>query len=499
MSENLETNGNDKNHPSFRSTILPTEWAPIKSERDIKDCLFTKSKPRDHTSSPESSPLPTMMSQLTTISTNSSTSEGHPSGQAPSQAHEAPSSDDSNHHSPSEDSDDNQSVCSEEFSIVETNQDTSHMNAMTTTDEMEKITQSKIEEPDANLKDELKKRLKANLMRKAFDKTQYDIPKNISRNKKNAVEPKVLPQVVSVHFYDPQTHRERIVGADSHITIPSIPSMTLPYPNPPSTTPPHHKSPSTTLPYLIQPSTSLTTSQAALPPVSLINHSYSPYYPSTTDIHKLHPAYQIPNIPSHSKVAAVSSENDITIATSRSVVSSYNSMSSHVPLITQETTSLNQNISRSLPTRTQNNDLSAKSVSKINLTTEARTHPPEQGSTDISNKAAAEINVIGSKESQASLEIPKINPQSKKRKRFIFGSHEPPKKKVISSLLTPLCEREATRLADGIHEINMQYFPLRSLAQKAAKRVSGDTDDVLKLIDQKIQLKTKIQDVEKAR
>jgi hypothetical protein len=45
----------------------------------------------------------------------------------------------------------------------------------------------------------------------------------------------------------------------------------------------------------------------------------------------------------------------------------------------------------------------------------------------------------------------------------------------------------------------MQYFPLRSLAQKAAKRVSGDTDDVFKLIDQKIQLKTKIQDVEKAR
>lgn len=54
-------------------------------------------------------------------------------------------------------------------------------------------------------------------------------------------------------------------------------------------------------------------------------------------------------------------------------------------------------------------------------------------------------------------------------------------------------------MADGIHEINMQYFPLRSLAQKAANRVSEDTDDVLKLIEQKIQLKTKVQDVEKAR
>jgi hypothetical protein len=102
-------------------------------------------------------------------------------------------------------------------------------------------------------------------------------------------------------------------------------------------------------------------------------------------------------------------------------------------------------------------------------------------------------------EMQGSSEMTEIDIQSRKRKRFIFGSHEPPKKKVISSLLTPLCEREATRLADGIHEINMQYFPLRSLAQKAANRVSGDTDDILKLIDQKMQLKTKIQDVEKAR
>lgn len=309
---------------------------------------------------------------------------------------------------------------------------------------------------------------------------------------------KALPQVVSVHFYDPQTHSQRVVGADTHMPYHSSPivqhtSMTLPYP----------KSPSTSIPYPLHlpqrpPGAAATRapnlSQATLPLISSTKYPYPSYYSNNAVIHKQQSAYQIPSIHPSTPARTVPPQIVSNIVSSRDVVSSYSS-----PAIPHHTQSKRDvalstvSVSRS---HLAENPITVSEVSNTHVPTDVR--PVHPGSTS-KNMRKAGSTATNPAESEKSLEFTDINMKAKKRKRFIFGAHEPPRKKVISSLLTPLCEREATKLADGIHEINMQYFPLRSLAQKAANRVSGDTDDVLKLIDQKIQLKTKIQDVEKAR
>ena len=420
--------------------------------------------------------------------------------QAKSIDYEATSSDDSNYLSPDEDSEDNQSVCSEEFFIVETKGDMLDDGKKTTSMNYENETREKatseettlnLEQTSTNIKDELKKRLKANLVRKTSDSQQNMVNSG----------GKALPQVVSVHFYDPQTHSQRIVGADTHIPYHSSPivqhtSMTLPYP----------KSPSTSIPYPLQlpqrPAGATATrapnlSQATLPLISSTKYPYPSYYSNNAVIHKQQPVYQIPSIHPSTPERTVPPQIVSNISSSRDVVLSYSSPA--IPHYTESKRDValsNVSVSRShLP----ENPITVSEVSPPitpHVPTDVR--PVHAGSTS-NNMRKAGSTATNPTESEKSLEFTDINIKSKKRKRFIFGAHEPPRKKVISSLLTPLCEREATKLADGIHEINMQYFPLRSLAQKAANRVSGDTDDVLKLIDQKIQLKTKIQDVEKAR
>ncbi len=470
---NDEMNNNPGSSPSTK---------PVKAQVDNTDCLFA------HLSSPDSSPLPTMSSQLT---------PALPSALSNEVFLEATSSSDSNYHSANEDSDDNQSVCSEEFSIVETNEENlgdgkeeSTMNGVNETKLEEKLN---VEGTDMNLKDELKKRLKANLSRKASDSSEVD-SSFTSRNERNSNEGKDLPQVVSVHFYDPQTHSQRIVGADTHIPFPSIPmvrgpSMTLPYPKSPSATLsyPQHL-PQKPLSGTLTTSCPPNLSQATLPRIPPINYPYPSYYPNTTEIHKQHAAYQIPSIPSSTKVRALPPGIGSNSVATRGGISHH-----HPEAVTRGVTSSNTSVSRSLPSETPSNGITARQDSTSDVPTEVISDNPASKKMPIRGV----MSTGASSPKESSSEMTEID--TKKRKRFIFGSHEPPKKKVISSLLTPLCEREATRLADGIHEINMQYFPLRSLAQKAAKRVSGDTDDVFKLIDQKIQLKTKIQDVEKAR
>ncbi|CAB3981510.1 Hypothetical predicted protein [Paramuricea clavata] len=531
------TNDENNNVSPASPTTLSTK--SVKAEVENTDCLFANSKL--HLSSPDSSPLPTMTSQLAPILSLSD--EESPNGQATSPNDQttspdgqATSDDDSNYNSPNDDSDDNQSVCSEEFFIVETNEhnvddgkEGSSMNSVSETADKTKPTKkSNIEETNTNLKDELKKRLKANLIRKASDNEQYEnatesLSRNGSNTCRNMEEPKVLPQVVSVHFYDPQTHSQRVVGADTHIPYLSNPmirdaSMTLSYPKPPSITLPYPKSPAATLSYpphlsraqkptspTLTPPRSPNLSQATLPRIPPMKYPYPSYYPNATDIHKQHSAYQLPSVPASTKVRALPPEISSNSITSRGNVSCYGNMPTQVSLhhpetitnsiTTRDVASRNATISRSLPPETRSYGVTARedSTSTTNAPTEVIPHHPELASNTIPTRGVTPTSADNP------IEITEIDKQGKKRKRFIFGAHEPPKKKVISSLLTPLCEREATRLADGIHEINMQYFPLRSLAQKAAKRVSGDTDDVLKLIDQKIQLKTKIQDVEKAR
>jgi hypothetical protein len=368
-------------------------------------------------------------------------------------------SDDSNYHSPNEDSDDNQSVCSEEFFIVETTEE--NLN-----DERDKSHtkgehgSTDLQETDINPEEELKNRLKANSKRKSSASEQY------KKSSKETSEQKVLPQVVSVHFYDPQTHSQRIVGADTSISFPQMPrdtSMTLPYPESPTgslTSPQRNVTSETPRP-----------PQTTPPNIPPMNYPYTSYYPNPTDINTQYPAYQISSIPPSTKARALPPK----------ISSTSKRVTSH-----QHTETPNASASRTLPPET-----SGGTTSHPEATKQSVPKNPEQAHGEVMPSCTIEM--------QGSSEMTEIDIQSRKRKRFIFGSHEPPKKKVISSLLTPLCEREATRLADGIHEINMQYFPLRSLAQKAANRVSGDTDDILKLIDQKMQLKTKIQDVEKAR
>lgn len=517
-------------------TTLPSQPTSVKVELKNTDCQFAKRESQDHFSSVDSSPLPRMTSQIPSILPPVPSVGEHPNGQAMSsdpqvmlpdpqakfsdpQAKsldsQAMSSDESNYHSPNEDSDDNQSVCSEEFFIVEAKEDklddgkeATNMNGVSETRDkatLEETIKSN-QEASINLKDELKRRLKASLVRKTSDSQQNEY--NMINNGDNTA--KVLPQVVSVHFYDPQTHSQRVVGADTHIQYHSSPSVrhtstTLPYP----------KSPSTTLPYPVHLSqrqvvggASTTSrppnlSQATLPTIPPTSYSYSSFYSNNAEIHKQQPAYQIPNVHPSTRARTIPPEISSNIITSREVVSSYSSHTPsqtipHHPETNRSVALSNASVSRSHPAETYRDSVTASeaSTSTTNVPTDVRPAHPELTSSNIHKGGSISTNPT---ESENRSEFTGINIKAKKRKRFIFGSHEPPRKKVISSLLTPLCEREATKLADGIHEINMQYFPLRSLAQKAANRVSGDTDDVLKLIDQKIQLKTKIQDVEKAR
>ena len=522
---------NDLAKKSTSLTTLPTQPTSVKVESKNTDCQFAKRESRNHFSSVDSCQLPKIESQIPSILPPVPSAEESPNGQATSsdpramlpdpqtmfsnlQAtsldSQATSSDESNYHSPNEDSDDNQSVCSEEFFIVETKEDklsdgkeATRINGVNETRDkptLEETIKSN-QETSTNLKDELKRRLKANLVRKTSDSHQNEY--NMINNGGNT--PKALPQVVSVHFYDPQTHSQRVVGADAHIQYHSSPivrhtSTTLPYP----------KSPSTTQPYPVQlpqrqvVSAALTTSRPPnlSQPTLPTNYPYPSYYSNNAEIHKQHPAYQIPSIHPSTRVRTVIPEISSNI-TSREVVSSYSSHipSQAVPNHTETNRGValsNASVSKSHPPETHRDSVTASEVStsNTNVTTDVTPAPPELTSSNIHEDGSTSMNPT---ENENRSEFTGIDIKAKKRKRFIFGSHEPPRKKVISSLLTPLCEREATKLADGIHEINMQYFPLRSLAQKAANRVSGDTDDVLKLIDQKIQLKTKIQDVEKAR
>ena len=442
-----------------------------------------------------------MTSELTPNLPPASSIEETANGETMTPDGQATSDDDSNYHSPNEDSDDNQSVCSEEFFIVETKENN-------LSDGKKESCIKEVKETDINLKDEVKKRLKANLIRKASD-SEHETDNSLGREsiqERNTREPKVLPQVVSVHFYDPQTHSQRIVGADTSISFPRIPiahdtSMALPYPKLPSNIQPHpqnvlHKSPGVTS----KTPSPANLSHATPPGIPPINYPYPSYYPNTTVINKRYTAYQTSSISPTTKERVLSP--DIGSSTPEGVINHHHN---EIPIAS---------VSKSLPTETSTNSIPTEgvvppiaSVSKsLPPTTRSNmTSNPNATTSVISNKPELVYREVtpteasGPKTMENSTETVQVDTQNKKRKRFIFGSHEPPRKKVISSLLTPLCEREATRLADGIHEINMQYFPLRSLAQKAANRVSGDTDDILKLIDQKIQLKTKIQDVEKAR
>ena len=496
---------NDKNNNLL--TANPLKPTSVKDEVDKTDCLFAKSTPRDTFSSPGSSPLPTMTSELTPNLPPALPVEESAKGETMTPDGQATSDDDSNYHSPNEDSDDNQSVCSEEFFIVETKENN-------LSDGKKESRTKEVKETDINLKDEVKKRLKANLIRKASD-SEHETDNTLGRKsiqEKKTREPKILPQVVSVHFYDPQTHSQRIVGADTSISFPKIPivqdtSIAPPYPKLPSNIQPHpqnvlYKSPGVTskTPSPANPS------HANLPGIPPINYPSSSYYPNTTAINKNYPTYQASSIPPTTKESVLPS--DIGSSIPEGVINHHyhneipnasvlKSLSPETPtnsLPTRGVVPPIASVSKSLPPKTR-----SIMASNPNATTPVMSSKPKLVNTETPNKDVTPTEASGPKAVENTKETVQIDTQSKKRKRFIFGSHEPPRKKVISSLLTPLCEREATRLADGIHEINMQYFPLRSLAQKAANRVSGDTDDILKLIDQKIQLKTKIQDVEKAR
>ena len=491
---------------------------------------------------------------------------------------DSPASSDSHYQSPNEDSDDNQSVCSEEFFIVETHKgkldDTTEPPSMNIeiTDESESHDNSNktnIEQTDINLKNELKKRLQANINRKSIDDNQYENMNTENGKETTASEPttsrntpRTSPQVVTIHFNDNQTQTQKMNAAGAHIPYSAYPmvrdpsilpftikplSTPLPYPKSSATTLAYHKSSETTLaypetksfpvtmPYTMSSPATLpcptpptkalshiasthtvrkpfsaasipqhpTLPQASIPRIPPMNPSYPPYYTTNaTGSHKQNATYQIPIPPSNARTfdgSSDASRGDYVGLIPSQVTPRYlESLESRST--TREVASLNpakEITTRTSETSTKSVTTNEGSASITCVPVDVRSHHLEISSNSTS-KGVASTNPTNTKETGNS-EITEVDKQGQKRKRFIFGSHEPPKKKVISSLLTPLCEREATRLADGIHEINMQYFPLRSLAQKAANRVSGDTDDVLKLIEQKIQLKTKIQDVEKAR
>ena len=49
-------------------------------------------------------------------------------------------------------------------------------------------------------------------------------------------------------------------------------------------------------------------------------------------------------------------------------------------------------------------------------------------------------------------------------------SSGPPSKKAGKAIIfTPLNEQEAERLANHIHDVNLEYFPFQTLAEKAAQ------------------------------
>ena len=486
---------NDKNNNII--TANPLKPTSVKDKVDKTGCLLAKNKSRDIFSSPGSSPLPTMTSELTPNLPPALSVEETANGETMTPDGQATSDEDSNYHSPNEDSDDNQSVCSEEFFIVETKEHN-------LSDGKKESCIKEVKETDINLKDEVKKRLKANLIRKASD-SEHETDDTLGREsiqERNTRESKVLPQVVSVHFYDPQTHSQRIVGADASISFPRIPiaqdTSIVPYPKLPSNIQPYpqhvlHKSPGVTS----KTPSPANLSHATLPGIPPINYPHSSYHPNTTAINKKYPAYQTSGIPPNAKESVL--PPDIGSSIPEGVINHHHN---EIPIASVSTSLPAETPTSSIPTRGVVPPIASVSKSLPSETRSIMTSNPNATTSVMSNKPELvnrEITPTEASGPKAMENSTETVTQSKKRKRFIFGSHEPPRKKVISSLLTPLCEREATRLADGIHEINMQYFPLRSLAQKAANRVSGDTDDILKLIDQKIQLKTKIQDVEKAR
>ena len=402
-------------------------------------------------------------------------------------------------------SDDVQSDCSEEFSIVEPSEhreDEAGVSKETCTESISpqnlQATLSGSDDaavrgdtPNTNerMKVELKKRVMENLIRRQNDNNQDAGTRNKDEetpaNNPNLGEKKsnALPQVVSVHFYDPQNHCQCVIDPNTHITQYAASDGTHVMLNNPT-------SPQTSLtPPLRSPIVSTSSSFQRLQntpsqsPNSLLHYSQaSPTNAAPTQYR--YPQYHQNEHGIHNQPPPVTNSSSATNPSRSTVTAGYHSL--------YPTQNVTPNIAPS-PEVVKIPPAVSTDIIRVPVPQSAHSMNDTTANGDIEVESEEDPKTSESDQAETS------KPRAAKRKRFIFGSHEAPRKKVISSLLTPLCEREAVRLADGIHDINMQFFPIRSLAQKAANRVSEDTDDVLKLIDQKIQLKTKVHDVEKAR
>ncbi|CAB4005339.1 Hypothetical predicted protein [Paramuricea clavata] len=68
-----------------------------------------------------------------------------------------------------------------------------------------------------------------------------------------------------------------------------------------------------------------------------------------------------------------------------------------------------------------------------------------------------------------------------------------------ATMFTRLDEAVATNLADGIHNVNSEYFPIEALANKAAKETSTGASDGMERKMPKTSIKHKVDEIERAR
>lgn len=71
-------------------------------------------------------------------------------------------------------------------------------------------------------------------------------------------------------------------------------------------------------------------------------------------------------------------------------------------------------------------------------------------------------------------------------------------KKSKATVFTRLDETLATTLADGIHNVNSEYFPIDALANKAAKEI-GEKVSAIKSDPTKMSIKEKVEEIDRAR
>ncbi len=68
-----------------------------------------------------------------------------------------------------------------------------------------------------------------------------------------------------------------------------------------------------------------------------------------------------------------------------------------------------------------------------------------------------------------------------------------------ATMFTRLDEAVATNLAEGIHNVNSEYFPIEALANKAARETSKDVSDSVESKWPKTSIKYKVDEIERAR